>query len=101
MRRGGRSGVVRDLSALRGASIAVGVDTAASFFYYCVVALGVDAVAGAQLAVASGAPCRRAPSQYLRHALAREGRVALRVAGRHGVEFPCGVRVAFQGARSP
>ncbi len=95
MRRG-RSGVVRDLSALRGASIAVGVDTAASFFYYCVVALGVDAVAGAQLAVvASGAPCRRAPSQYLRHARACEEKVTLRVAERLDVEFPC-VRVALR-----
>ena len=92
--------VVRDLSILHNAaSIAADVDTTVSFLY--VVALGVDVVAEAQLAAASGAPCRLAPSQYLRHVRACEGKATLRVAEQLDVEFPR-VRSALRRiARAP
>ncbi len=92
--------VVRDLSILHdAASIAADVDTTVSFLY--VVALGVDVVAEAQLAAASGAPCRLAPSQYLRHVRACEGKATLRVAEQLDVEFPR-VRSALRRiARAP
>ncbi len=92
--------VVRDLSILHdAATIAADVDTTVSFLY--VVALGVDVVAEAQLAAASGAPCRLAPSQYLRHVRACEGKATLRVAEQLDVEFPH-VRSALRRiARAP
>ncbi|CAK0804948.1 unnamed protein product, partial [Prorocentrum cordatum] len=79
--------VVRGLAALHdAAALAADADVAVSFL--CVVALGLDVVASAQLSAVSYAPGRLLPSLCIRHARACEGKAELFVEERLGVERP-------------